>query len=300
MYMTDEVTIDGAGATAGSGTIDRTYVHLAIEIFDQTLVKGILEPIGSLGLGEEAQRYHIEEFDEANEHVLLTYIPPSGTALFYAFQRQMRGTRGVIALSLFQRRGKNSYEGRSPNLRLCSCALLTRPTGWMELGNPPETLMKKLGLDWDTAEPAFVRIYPPQTKARFFESTFEFKNGATMPLSELAQAWNMDAFEHPLTVRPLDARSRLVEQGYAAVRDAANPIGKIFGAPASVPDKNLPQVKPFPAPAQPVFPARVVQRLQAPPYFQYGDDQPPEPQGLQVNGRKEGASGERVVQLVPK
>ena len=232
--------------------------------------------------------------------ILLTYIPPSGTALFYAFQRQMQGTRGIIGLSLFQRRGKNSYEGRSPNLRLCSCALLTRPTGWMELGNPPETLMKKLGLDWDTAEPAFVRIYPPQTKARFFESTFEFKNGATMTLSELAQAWTTNSFEHPLTVRPLDARSRLVEQGYAAVGDAANPIGKIFGAPVSSSDKPLPQVKPFPAPNSAGVPRERCSRLNAPPHFQYADDQLQEPQGRQINGPREGVSGERVVQLVPK
>jgi hypothetical protein len=203
-------------------------------------------------------------------------------------------------LSLFQRRGKGGYEGRSSNLRLCSCALLTRPTGWMELGNPPETLMKKLGLDWDTAEPAFVRIYPPHPKARFFESTFEFKNGATMPLSELAQAWNTNAFEYPITVRPLNARSRLVEQGYAAVSDAANPIGKIFGEPASGPDRNLPQVRPFPAPAQPPLTARDVQRLEEPRRFPYKDDQLQQPHGRQVNGPKDGAPGEKVVQLIPK
>ena len=297
--MTDEMTVNDA-ATSEKCAIDRTFVYLAIEIFDDKLVKGILEPVNTLGFGEESQQYHIEEFDEANEHVLLTYIPPAGTALFYAFQRQMQGTRGIIGLSLFQRRGKDSYEGRSPNLRLCSCAFLTRPTGWMELGNPPETLMKKLGLDWDTAEPAFVRIYPPQTKARFFESTFEFKNGATMTLSELAHAWNMNAFEHPLTVRPLDARSRLVEQGYAAVCDAANPIGKVFGAPASSSDKPLPQVKPFPEPTRPVLPPREVERLKPPAYFQHGDDLLQEPQGLQINGPKEGVSGDRVVRLVPK
>lgn len=298
--MTDEVTIKEPAATAKKGVSDRTYVYLAIEIFNEKLVKGILEPIGAPELSEEAQQYHIEEFDKSNEHVLLTYLPPAGTALFYAFQRQMRGTPGIIALSLFQRRGKNSYEGKSPSLRLRSCALLTRPTGWMQLGNPPETLMKRVGLDWDTAEPAFVRIYPPNTKTRFFESTFEFKNGATMPLSELAQAWRTNAFEHPLTVRPLDARSRLIEQGYAAVRDAGNPIGKVFGAPPPASDASLPQVKPFPAPAHPVIPAREVQRLKAPLYAQYAHDQLEDLQALQINGPNEGASGEKVVQLVPK
>jgi len=292
--MTNELTVNHDQAPAKKGATDQTYVYLGIEIFGEALVKGILEPIDS---GEQEPRYHIEEFDETNEYILVNYIPPAGTALFYAFQRQMQGTHGIIALSLFQRRGKNSYEGKSSSLRLCSCALLTRPTGWMVLGNPPEALMRRLGLDWDNAEPAFVRIFPPQTRARFFESTFEFKNGATMPLSELAQSWNTNAFYHPLTVRPLDARSRLVEQGYEAIGDVANPIGKAFGAPLSAPDDNLPQVKPFPTPAQPVLPP---QRVEAAGQFDYRPDQAREAQGLRINGPKPGESGQRVVKFVPK
>jgi hypothetical protein len=295
--MASELTINDNEPSANKGAIDRTYVYLGIEIFGEKLVEGILEPIDS---GDQEPRYCIEEFDETNEYVLVNYIPPSGTALFYAFQRQMQGTPGIIALSLFQRRGKNSLEGKSPGLRLCSCALLTRPTGWMVLGNPPETLARQLGLDWDNAEPAFVRIFPPQIKQRFFESTFEFKNGATMPLSQLAQSWNTNAFYHPLTVRPLDARSRLVEQGYAAIRDVANPIGKVFGAPASSPENNLPQVKPFPAPAQPVLPAREAQRVKLPGQFEYRQDQAGDGQGLQISGPTPSESGERIVQFVPK
>src|ERR1700742_4824233 len=149
-YMDGEVTIKGAGASKKQRPVDQTYVYLGIEIFDENLVKGILEPIPSRGSDEADYRYRIEEFDETEEHILLTYIPPAGTALFYAFQRQTRGTAAIIGLSLFQRRGKDSYEGKASSLLLRSCSLLTRPTGWMELGNPPVTLMKKLGLDWET------------------------------------------------------------------------------------------------------------------------------------------------------
>ncbi|HEY9218799.1 MAG TPA: hypothetical protein VIO94_12160 [Phenylobacterium sp.] len=150
----------------------------------------------------------IRDFDPTKQYCIRSFVPPKRTALSTMFEK----TGAVIGVSWLQERGGASFS-RAGFAR--SFTRLSSATPWMHIGNMPERLVRRIGMQVD--QPVYCRIHPPAPRStRNFESVVEFNNGALVQLSDIADFSGPDEHNCRLILAPLDEWDRKYLDGLNA------------------------------------------------------------------------------------